>query len=96
MRDREQLITRAVCVYTEALAEEINFRLLLAQDWHYAVMVVESVSATKITYPKRTGLLDVFRKKLRSFKEKLNFRKRERKESLWQLRNNLQDYRWIS
>ena len=53
MSDMEKDINNEICSGVELLAEEMNFRLLLAQDWHYSVMVVESLTVAGISYPKK-------------------------------------------
>lgn len=57
-------INNEICSGVELLAEEMNFRLLLAQDWHYSVMVVESLTVTEISCQRemKSGPLSAVRK----------------------------------
>lgn len=47
-----KVIDNEIRSHAATLAEELNYRLLLDQDWHCGILVVESITVTAITYPK--------------------------------------------
>lgn len=78
-------------LWAEELAWEMNLRLLLDDELgcgkEERIFFVENVSVTCIYYPMKhkRGILD-----------RIKIMIKRKKGFLWQLLNNLRDYRWTS
>ena len=78
-------------LWAEELAWEMNLRLLLDDELGVGkeerIFFVENVSVTGIYYPMKhkRGILD-----------RIKIMIKRKKGFLWQLLNNLRDYRWTS
>lgn len=87
----KELLEREILLWAGELAWEMNLRLLLDGELGLGkeerILFVESVSVTDIHCPV---------KRKRSLFDRIKLILKRKKGFLWQLLNNLLDYRWTS